>query len=158
VRRAKHTPDGVVLRFSDIEADILVTLAEQFVQLLGDAEDPEDDPVLERLLPSAYRDDPENEAEFRRFTQTDLVDQKVAGALGIVEALGNRAADNSAEVTLSNAEAGSWLRSLNDLRLAVSVRLGIVDENYVPPDDDETFTVYIWLGMIQGALLDEVDR
>jgi hypothetical protein len=61
-------------------------------------------------------------------------------------------------VVLSNSEAVAWLRSLNDIRLALAARMGIVDESFRPNFADNTFAIYTWLGGVQFALLRAVDR
>jgi hypothetical protein len=116
-----------------------------------------DDPVLARLLPDAYSDSPEAAAEFRRYTEETLRSGKVASAQVVLASL---PADGG-EVRLAEAECQQWLRALNDVRLALSVRLGITDE-----DDDLTenlelddprsayIWVYQWLAYLQDSLLD----
>ena len=52
----------------------------------GDAELP-DDPVLARLLPDAYRDDPEASGEFRRYTEQGLRSGKAAAARTVLATL-----------------------------------------------------------------------
>ena len=48
---------------------------------------PPEDPVLARLLPDAYRDDPEAAGEFRRYTEQDLRSGKVAAAQTVLATL-----------------------------------------------------------------------
>src|SRR5262249_58708344 len=48
---------------------------------------PPEDPVLARLLPDAYRDDPEAAGEFRRFTEQGLRSGKVAAAQTVLATL-----------------------------------------------------------------------
>ena len=86
---------------------------------------PPDDPVLARLLPDGYNDDPEASAEFRRYTEESLRSGKVASAQTVLASL----PPGGGEVQLSEPECRQWLRALNDVRLALSVRLGITDEN-----------------------------
>jgi Domain of unknown function (DUF2017) len=157
VKRIKATPDGLSLRFSEAEADLLSSVAQQIAELLAGYEDRDGDPALERLLPDGYRDNAEDAEEFRRFTQTELVDEKVAGALSIVDALKPRTEKGAAHVLLSQGEAVAWLRSLNDIRLALGARLGIVDDESRPPLDN-SYAIYVWLGHVQFLLLRAVDR
>jgi hypothetical protein len=158
VKRIKVTPSGFDLVFSGGEADLLASVAEQLAELLGGYEDRAGDPALQRLLPDGYRDNVENADEFRRFTQTELVDEKVAGAHNIAEALRPRTSKGTARITLSKAEAAAWLRSLNDIRLAFAARLGIVDESSRPSFGDNGYAIYLWLGQVQFRLLRAVDR
>ena len=158
MKRIKVTPAGINLVFTGAEADLLASVAEQLSELLDGYEDRDGDPALERLLPDGYRENAEDAEEFRRFTQTELVDEKVAGARGIADALKPRTAKGMASVTLRHPEAVAWLRSLNDIRLALAARLGIVDEGSPPPLDDNGYAIYIWLGQVQFLLLRAVDR
>jgi hypothetical protein len=115
-----------------------------------------DDPVLARLLPDAYRDDPEASGEFRRYTEQGLRSGKVAAArivLATLPAGGGR-------VRLSGPEAQAWLRALNDVRLALGVRLEVTDDfddrvEEIAPDDPRAayVDVYHWLAFLQETLV-----
>src|SRR5215510_10376671 len=79
---------GVTARFARPEAAIIRDLVGQVVELvvadmpaqenddlaamvgMSDNSDVPDDPVLARLLPDGYRDDPDAAQEFRRFTES----------------------------------------------------------------------------------------
>ncbi len=158
MRQFRARPDGVSVTFTDGEANLLASVAGQLVDLLGASNDRAGDPALERLLPDGYRDNPEDAEEFRRFTQAELVDDKVAGARTIIETLTQRTVRGKVQLTLTDAEALAWLRSLNDLRLALAARLGIVDEYSSPRLDDDNYAIYLWLGQVQYSLLRAVDR
>jgi hypothetical protein len=61
-------------------------------------------------------------------------------------------------VRLDRDQAGAWLRSTNDIRLALGVRLDI-DQDTEPPDDPageegQQLAVYYWLTAVQGSLVD----
>jgi len=158
VKRFKATPAGITVTFTHDEAELLVDLAGQIETFLGGYEDLADDPAMQRLLPDGYRDNAEDAAEFRRFTQSELVDEKVAGAHTIIESLTARTVKGMVPLTLTAAEAFAWLRSLNDIRLALATRMGIVDETSRPATDDNTYAIYLWLGQVQYSLLHAVDR
>jgi len=161
VKRVKSTPDGIQLHFNAAEADVLSDIAEQLVALLASVDDVDDlsgDEALSRLLPDGYRDSPEDADEFRRFTQTELVDDKVAGAASIVGALSERDEVGRASPLLSPVEAVVWLRSLNDIRLAFAARLGIVSDDSIPQLDTNDYAIFRWLGEVQYLLLRAVDR
>lgn len=101
----------------------------------------ERDPVLDRLFPAAY-EDPAEALEFRRFTELGLRQQKVAAATIVLGML-----DESDKITLSPEQAQAWLTTLNDVRIALSVRLGIetaADHERLQalPEDDEQFGLY----------------
>ncbi len=157
MKRIKITPDGISVGLNRAEADLLADAAAQVAELLSGYEHRDGDPALERLLPDGYRDSAEDADEFRRFTQTELVDEKVAGARIILDALQVRTEDGAARLVLSQPDAFAWLRSLNDIRLALAARLGIVDEKSRPPLDD-TYAIYLWIGQLQYFLLRAVDR
>ncbi|MGO8957992.1 MAG: DUF2017 domain-containing protein [Streptosporangiaceae bacterium] len=118
---------------------------------------PPDDPVLARLLPDGYADDPDASAEFRRYTEESLRSAKVASAQAVLASL----PPNGGEVRLSEPECQQWLRALNDVRLALSIRLGITDENddlseQLAVDDPRSayIWVYQWLAYLQDSLLE----
>jgi hypothetical protein len=120
------------------------------------AEIPED-PVLARLLPDGYRDDPQASAEFRRYTEETLRTAKVASAQTVLASL----PASGGEVRLSEMECQQWLRALNDVRLALSVRLGISDENedlseHLTADDPRSAYVWVyqWLAYLQDSLIE----
>jgi len=137
------------------EADELAALTGMTGGSPEDASLP-DDPVLARLLPDAYRDDDDAAQEFRRFTESSLRSAKVQCARTLLSTL----PVGGGRVKLSSEQAEDWLRSLNDVRLALGVRLGVTDdfdglENDVSPGDPRYayVQVYQWLAYIQGSLV-----
>jgi hypothetical protein len=180
----------IAATFTGFEADMLRSLAAQLVELLrdqtgqeaeirdplerlfdfaGPTHEPED-PVLRRLLPSAYPDDEVSAAEFRRFTEGALRDGKVAAAAAIIQSLtdGGLGAHEidpviAVDVELDEATAELWLRSLTDVRLALATRLGVeeADEGawHELSDEDprlQTYNIYLWLGYLQETLVDQL--
>lgn len=198
--------------FTSQEAHVVINLTEQLLELLGDgsinadievdplfqmmglggSEQPPEDPVLRRLLPNAYKDD-RSSSEFRRYTEHGLREKKRAHALLLYEALtptdDEWSADQpldkgSIEVLIPEYDAMAWLGALNDLRLALAVRLGIskefnegdsqqnkedqsasgatgsssVHEKYELMTDLDpmkaVYAVYSWLGWLQQSLLE----
>jgi hypothetical protein len=115
-----------------------------------------DDPVLARLFPDAYGDDPEAAGDFRRYTEQGLRDGKVAAARTVLATL----PDSGGRIRLSAGDAEAWLRALNDVRLALGVLLGIT-EDYERELADVTGTdprsaylqVYDWLTFLQETLV-----
>jgi hypothetical protein len=170
----RPSTSGVTARFAKPEAVIIRDLVEQVAELVAaDMPAPEtdelaamvgmsdnselpDDPVLARLLPDGYRDDPEAAQDFRRFTESGLRSVKVESAqtlLGTLPSGGGR-------VRLSSEQAEAWLRSLNDVRLALGVRLGVTDDfdalNENVGSDDPRFAyvqIYQWLAFLQESLV-----
>ena len=125
------------------------------IGLTENAELPED-PVLARLLPDAYRDDPEASGEFRRYTEHGLRSGKAAAARTVLATLPSR----GGRVRLSRPEAQAWLRALNDVRLALGTRLEVTDDFddqvvHMSPDDPRVayVGVYQWLAYLQETLV-----
>jgi hypothetical protein len=163
----------IVLRTDEVERTILADVVTQLAELVEPEHDPDedplarlvgidpeaerpDDPALARLFPDAYADDDEAAAEFRRFTERSLRDGKVANARTVLDTL----ARSGDKVTLSDAEAQSWLGTLNDLRLALGSRLGIEEDNHSVfaslPDTHPAaaaYHLYDWLSYLQETLV-----
>ncbi len=183
----KHRRSGTaVATFTSAEADLLRALAGQLIELLRDDEatgtvqtDPleamldfqgptaaPEDPVLARLLPTAYPDDEESAADFRRFTESNLRDGKAAASIDLIQTLQEAGLAEQPEsgvfidVELDEALATSWLKALTDLRLALGTRLGVEegDEEVwasLPDEDPRTqvHDIYDWLGFLQETLV-----
>jgi hypothetical protein len=145
----------VVARLDTAEAGVLGLLLDQLEQLLAaDADDLRGDPVLERLLPAGHRGDPELAAEYREMTESALRSGK-ADDLATVRAT---LPPDGGEVRLDADQAAAWLRTSNDLRLALGTRLEITEDTE-PPDDvagelGQQLAVYYWLTGVQGSLVD----
>lgn len=199
--------------FTSQEAHVLINLTEQLLELLADgdaqshqldpllhlvgfasSELPPEDPVLRRLLPNAYEDQ-QDAGEFRRYTEHGLREKKKAHAHLIYEALlpqdedwnGDTPLDKgSIELTIAAQDVMAWLGGLNDLRLALAVRLGFGSEkaqekaqgnasakHSAESNSDEqlhkkyelmvdsdpmkaVYAVYSWIGWLQQSMLDEL--
>jgi len=145
----------LVARLEAAEAGILGLLLDQLEQLLtADLDDVGDDPVLGRLFPDGHRSDPEMAADYRELTESSLRSAK-ADDLAMVRA---SLPAEGGEVRLDADQAGAWLRTSNDLRLALGTRLDISEETE-PPDEvageeDQQLAVYYWLTAVQGSLVD----
>jgi Domain of unknown function (DUF2017) len=182
----RRTPRGVSARFTPAQAGIVRNLVGQVAELVGGAgaasepgpaggddeglfaEDlaailnsggpttPPDDPVLARLFPDAYGDDPEAAGDFRRYTEPGLRSGKVAAARTVLATLPSE----GGRVRLSPADAEAWLRALNDVRLALGVLLGITDDYERELADvmgteprSAYLQVYDWLTFVQETLV-----
>jgi hypothetical protein len=115
-----------------------------------------DDPVLARLLPDGYRDDPEASGEFRRYTEQGLRSGKIAAAKTVLATLPPK----GGRVRLAEPEAQAWLRALNDVRLALGVHLEVTDDfddraDEIGPEDPRSpyIEVYHWLAFLQESLV-----
>jgi hypothetical protein len=145
----------------DESADILADLEKQFSS--PDEPDPElpADPVVARLLPDAYQDDPEKAGEFRKYTESSLRESKKYFAQTLLETL----PAEGGKVRLTGDQARDWLRALNDIRLMFGVRLEVTEEfeeqlAALDPKDPKlaAFEVYGWLGAVQESLVRALDR
>jgi Domain of unknown function (DUF2017) len=120
------------------------------------AEQAPEDPVLARLLPDGYRDDPEAAGEFRKYTEPALRSAKHQAAQEMLDTL----PETGGRIRLTQDQALSWLKALNDVRLALGVRLGVTEEfeeqwGRLKADDPQrtAFEVYAWLGAVQESLV-----
>ncbi|HZK58986.1 MAG TPA: DUF2017 family protein [Cryobacterium sp.] len=163
--------------FDPAEVDLLRHAVTQLADLLAAADtDPfqaSADPVVLRLLPDAYIDDPEAAAEFRRFTAGSLLDRKVRNARALLETLGDEPPGDTVEATgvATDAARGvaieldaqavqAWLRTLTDLRLTVAERLEISPDGVQHLEGEEAGflrDVYEWFGMVQESLVHAID-
>jgi hypothetical protein len=170
---------------SNDELHILINLVEQLLELLGErnfthhyqTDDPfaqlmaatlgniqlpieqPDDPVLRRLLPNGYAD-PESAAEFRKYTEGSLRTLKQKHLLYLREQLVFPVDHELPKADILITDPTQWLIAINDLRIALAVRLEIDQDGYqkyeVMPDSDpqkHLHAVYYWLGGIQENLL-----
>ncbi|MEU4569062.1 DUF2017 domain-containing protein [Micromonospora sp. NPDC023956] len=153
--------DRYVATFAVDEVRVLRKVASEVVGLLTDGFD-HTDPVVGRLFPDVYADDPATSAEVRRYTEGDLKTAKIDQAGAILAALPG---DEGGEVRLDAEAAEAWLRALNDARLAMGVRLGVKEgtdlgeelDDAVAADPASTrvfqLSVYAYLGYLQESLL-----
>jgi len=185
----RHRKSGKSLAtFSVFEADLLRSLASQLIELLRSesatpqSQDPleelfnfdgptvaPEDPVLRRFFPTAYTDDAEAAAEFRRYTENDLRSNKAAGAACIIDTLEEAGLPAQPEdgvyidVELDPETAMTWMRSFTDMRLAIATRLGIQDGDeerwYSKSEEDpesQVHDIYEWVGFLQETLVRSV--
>jgi len=80
------------------------------------------DPALERLLPSAHRQDPALAAEFRRLTEHGLRERKSANLATAIATLMDSEGDR---VRLDQEQAQAMVVALTDARLLLGERLGL---------------------------------
>lgn len=156
MRPFRATRSGeLAARVEPAEAQILGLLLDQLEQLLrADPDDVGDDPVVERLFPDGHRSDPEMAADYRDLTEASLRTGK-ADDLAVLRA---SLPAEGGDVRLDADQAGAWLRTSNDLRLALGTRLGISEDTEPPEDvadeEDQQLAVYYWLTALQGSLVD----
>jgi hypothetical protein len=184
--------DNIAVSLDAVEADLLASLVSQVLELLSDPPtsapdtqsdsdsdspsleqlldasttpvDAPQDPVLARLLPDAYRDDPEAAREFRRLTDSDLRAAKRAGLGQVLADLATGGSGSSTGDVLvkvdAPAGATTWLYALTDVRLAFGTQIGVTDDI-----DDEReslepgsqryaeIAIYDWLAWLQESIV-----
>ena len=170
----RHGDNAFVAEFSESEREVLINLVEQIIELLGERTDnhvddplaamvgitthdsPPEDEVLLRLLPNAYADQVDA-AEFRRYTESTLRAKKYAHSMSMRITL-KSALDGIIEV--DHEGANDWLGAMNDIRLALGVRLKVEQTSHeelelLAPDDPMrgVYAVYSWLGWLQESLI-----
>ena len=146
---------------SEPSDDIFAELERQFSQPDEPAPELSMDPVVARLLPDAYRDDPEKAGEFRKYTESSLRESKKYFAQTLLETL----PPSGGKVRLTGDQARDWLRALNDIRLMFGVRLEVTEDfeeqlAALDPKDPRAaaFEVYGWLGAVQESLVRALAR
>ncbi len=124
-----------------------------------DPDDAERDPALDRLLPTANRQDDEVAAEFRRLTETGLRQRKAAA---LESSAGLLRGDD--KLRLDEGEAQAFLKALTDVRLVLGERMGLRTDDDVDvleaaaesldPDDPLGYAlaVYDFLTWLQETL------
>ena len=144
----------LVASLDPAEAGIVGLLLDQLEQLLSVDEDWGSDPVMARLLPAGHRGDPELAADYRELTESALRSGK-ADDLATVRAT---LPEGGGDVRLGADQAAAWLRTTNDLRLALGTRLEITEDTEPPEDlsgeDAQQLAIYYWLTALQGSLVD----
>ncbi len=141
-------------RFTGSERRMLTNLAGGVVTALDSADDVASytDPVVTRLLPVAYPDDPDAAAEYADATRSRLAGAKVDAARRLIADL---EAAPGGVVHLDQEAAVRWLTALGDLRLALAERVGIdeVQRSVHTPQG----MLYAWLTWLQGSLVEAVE-
>jgi hypothetical protein len=184
MRNFRRTNSGITGRLSPSEVAVLKTVIDEVLGLLAPSEadaapdplaaltglhiepapDPAAHPVLARLFPDAYRDDPAASEAFRVLAHGELAAAK-RDALETMRAALPDNTDDRADLTLDDAGAQLWLRGLNDLRLSLGTSIGIgpdwEDQLAAMPEGDPgwfAIAVYDRLTAIQSSLIDALDR
>ena len=80
------------------------------------------DPAMDRILPSAHRDDPALSAEFRRLTEHGIREGKAANLATAITAFLSADGDR---VRLDQEQAQAMVVALTDVRLLLGERLGL---------------------------------
>lgn len=161
------TPDAGDDEFGEIVAGlggigmgVSLSAEDQVPELSGDVPAPRD-PALDRILPTANRQDEQLAAEFRRLTEDGLRARKSANLTAAIAALREL---EDRKVSLEKDQALALLVALTDVRLVLGERLGLRDDDDVErleeqvsalPDDDPAvyaLAVYDFLSWLQETL------
>ena len=166
--------------FEPAEATLLSNLVDQIRQLLagrraevsGDPlahltgmslapPTPPADPALARLLSDFHASDAELAAGMRMLHEPDLIGRKDASAVKLLDSLPR----GGGTVHLDGDAAQAWVATLNDVRLALGMRLQITDDDYEPPADADPdgmemaiYATYRWLSAVQDSLVTALMR
>jgi hypothetical protein len=111
------------------------------------------DSPVRRLFPTAYPSDVEREGEYQELVRDSLVENRLASIDTVVQTLDSDTIDADA--------AGTWLKTLNDLRLVVGTRLDVSeDQTEVDPGDPDAqmYAVYDYLGFLVDRLVQALAR
>lgn len=158
------------LKLAEVEIALLKSLISQIIQLLDLQEETTSDPfdflkdlgkpiarpqdeVVYRLLPDAYGEDEEANSEFRRFTERSLREEKLVQARKVLASMPQDV--NAIEVEEADFEI--WLKTINDVRLALGTRLEITENMHtenLDPEKTSLLEVYDWLTWLQGTLIE----
>lgn len=143
------------------DAAVLDELERMLGDTVPDTPETPQDPVLARLLPDGYQDDPEAAGEFRKYTESSLREAKKYFAQVMLDTL----PENGGRIHLTGDQARDWMRALNDVRLMFGVRLEVTEDfeeqlAALDPEDPAVpvFEVYGWLGAVQESLVQALVR
>lgn len=129
--------DGVTMRLHAVELDALRLLLVDLARTLDEAAP--DDAVIARLAPDPAPTDPDLSRDLRDLVASGVADDR-RRAVDAISGLLGRAQRDGDDVTIDLAEDEPWLLLgvLNDLRLAIGARIGIVDldRGALRPDDE----------------------
>ena len=152
--------DAIRASFEAVEVELLRSTREQLREALV-RRDP-DDPVVQRLFPTAVLGDPEANTELRALLADDLLEGRLAGLDALVELLDRGTVHRGKlRVELVDDEPFLVLGVLNDLRLAIGARIDIesLDRDAVDADDPMAYRLAVMdhLAWLQEQLLAIVD-
>jgi hypothetical protein len=152
--------DRIVAGLGGIGMGVSVSASDQVADLSGSVPQPRD-PALERIFPTANRQDDQVAAEFRRLTEDGLRARKAANLTTAITAL---SAIEEQKVSLDQPQALALLIALTDVRLVLGERLGLkqdddfdrLEEQVSGLEDDDpavyALAVYDFLTWLQETL------
>jgi hypothetical protein len=130
----------------DPERQLLAMLPRQVQELLE-----HDDPSTIRVFPVAYTDDPKAEADYKEMMGDQLLQQHQRSLDTLAETAG--------AATIDEGEIHEWLDALEVLRLVLGTQLDVSEDGTIVAESDTDpratqFTVYHYLSMLQGEIVD----
>ncbi|HET8765687.1 MAG TPA: DUF2017 domain-containing protein [Pedococcus sp.] len=152
--------DQIVAGLGGIGMGVSLSAEDQVPELGGSVPQPRD-PALDRIFPTANRQDEQVAAEFRRLTEDGLRSRKAANLSTAIAALSGF---EDQKISLDQQEALALLVALTDVRLVLGERLGLrADEDLdlleeksrsLPGDDPAVYAlaVYDFLTWLQETL------
>lgn len=140
------------LQLDPVEIALLESMFDELATVAAADDDTAADPVVQRLYPTAHPDDPDADADYRALTQESLRSERLARIQACAAEL-----SAARDVDLGDAEvAERWIKVLNDLRLALGVRLEITENDDPVGEVDETDQprlIYHWLTAVQDTVV-----
>ena len=127
------------------ERALIARLLGELRELLTDESD-EAAPVLARLFPPAFLDDPEKEAEYQRLMREELVASRVAAITSVTAIL-----EGSAKAVLDEGQTMAFMQAVNAVRLVLGTLLDISDDesaDEADADDSPEHNLYNYLGWL----------
>lgn len=152
--------DQIVAGLGGIGMGVSLSAADQVPELRGGTPAPRD-PALDRIFPTANREDEQVAAEFRRLTEDGLRARKAGNLRTAIAAL---AGLEDQKVNLEQPQALALLIALTDVRLVLGERLGLkhdddfelLEEQVSGLEDDDpavyALAVYDFLTWLQETL------
>jgi hypothetical protein len=140
------TDDGWRLNIQVEERDLLIRLLEELKALLTGEETEATTPLLHRLFPPAFLDDPDKEAEYQRLMREDLIASRIAAVDNVTRLLHPDGPD-----MLTENETMAFMQSINAIRLVLGTMLDITDDETADEADEEDSPehhLYSYLGWI----------
>ena len=137
------------LNFKSHERELIVRLLDELKDLLDSEASEATAPLLHRLFPPAFHDDPEKEAEYQRLMREELVKSRLAAIAGVTTML--TPDDDGRLDTLSESETMAFMQSVNAIRLVLGTMLDITDDESAEDadlDDSPEHNLYSYLGWI----------
>ncbi len=140
------TDDGWRLNIDDDARVLLVRLLDELKTLLTSDENDATRPLLHRLFPPAFQDDPDKEAEYQRLMREELVASRVAAVDSVSRLIGPDGPE-----LLTETETMAFMQSVNAIRLVLGTMLDITDDESADGADEEDSPehhLYAYLGWI----------